>query len=304
MKIKILFLAALIFSSLLILQSGCKKDKDEEPKPPTASFTVSPSSGTTETQFQFDASGCSDEEDQPSALKVRWDWENDENWDTDWSSNKTVVHQYNIAGDYTVDLEVKDTEGLTDTETHNVTVSNVTFTDPRDGQVYNIVTIDTQTWFTKNLNYETSNSFWYDNSSTNGDIYGRLYTWYAALTACPSGWHLPSDDEWCTLTTYIDPTVNCNTTGWSGTDAGYKMKSINWWYSNGNGSDAYGFRALPGGCARLGGFFHALEEKAYFWSSTEDDNDAWYWSLRYHDGEVSRNHIGKNHTYSVRCVKD
>ncbi len=178
------------------------------------------------------------------------------------------------------------------------------FTDPRDGQTYNTVKIGSQTWFAENLNYQTTNSWCYDNISANGDVYGRLYTWSAALTACPSGWHLPSDDEWCTLTTYIDPTVNCNTTGWSGTDCGCKMKSTSCWYFNGNGSDTYGFEVLPGGYRGSNGYFSLRTFYTNFWSSSEYGNSAWIRSLYYNDGEVGRNNNSKECGFSVRCMKD
>ncbi len=64
---------------------------------------------------------------------------------------------------------------------------------------------------------------------------------------CPNGWHIPTDAEWCTLTQFIDPTVNCSTTGSSGTDVGTKMKSTTGWNSGGNGTNTSGFTALPGG---------------------------------------------------------
>ena len=226
-------------------------------------------------------------------------------WDTDWDYNKTENHQYENKGIYIVKMEVKDTEGLTDYVTDNITVSNAgTFTDPRDEQTYNTIEIGSQKWFSDNLNYETSNSWWYDNSSANGDVYGRLYRWDEALTACPSSWHLPSDDEWCTLTTYIDPTVNCNVTGYSGTDAGYKMKSTSGWYSNGNGSNAYGFSALPGGCRYYGGNFDDVEKTARFWSSTERGAYAWTRGLDYSYGRVRRYDSSQACGFSVRCVKD
>jgi len=173
------------------------------------------------------------------------------------------------------------------------------------GQVYNTVQIGDQCWFKENLNYEVGDSWCYDNNSVNCKTYGRLYKWGAALGICPQGWHLPSDDEWCTLTTYIDSTVNCNATGWSGTDAGYKMKSTSGWNSNGNGSDAYGFRALPGGYRSPLGDFDCIEEIAYFWSSIEYLYDsAWYRLLAYTFDEVCRSFNHREFGFSVRCVKD
>ncbi|GAA3555718.1 FISUMP domain-containing protein [Snuella lapsa] len=84
-------------------------------------------------------------------------------------------------------------------------VSKNQFTDPRDGQVYEIVTIGDQTWFAENLNYDTADnsSTCYDGNSDNCFIYGRLYSGDAAQTACPDGWHLPSKEEWETLIDYL-----------------------------------------------------------------------------------------------------
>jgi formylglycine-generating enzyme required for sulfatase activity len=112
---------------LLVVLSvvGCS-DEGPGPEPnkaPTASFIVTPSSGTAETVFQFDASGCTDAEDAASALQVRWDWENDGVWDTGWTTTKTASHQYETTGSKTIKLEVKDTGGLTDDTTREVTVT-------------------------------------------------------------------------------------------------------------------------------------------------------------------------------------
>jgi PKD repeat protein len=90
---------------------------------PVASFTVSLQDGTTSTVFAFDASACSDLEDPPTALTLRWDWEADGIWDTSWTTDKTALHQFAAPGEYTVKLEVKDTTGLTNSTTRHVTVS-------------------------------------------------------------------------------------------------------------------------------------------------------------------------------------
>ena len=173
-----------------------------------------------------------------------------------------------------------------------------TFTDPRDGQVYNIVTIGSQTWFAENLNYETSNSWWYDNNSANGDVYGRLYTWDAALNACPAGWDLPSDDEWTTLTDFL---------GGEGV-AGGKMKEagIEHWNSPNTGAtNSSGFTGLPGGGSYSSGSFSNLGYGGHWWSSSEDSgSNAWHRYLGYNIVHVGRCYDDKGRGFSVRCLKD
>jgi formylglycine-generating enzyme required for sulfatase activity len=106
------------------LTLSCGDDKTENPNlEPTASFTASPAQGTTESIFQLDASGSSDAEDPVSDLQVRWDWESDGTWDTQWSTTKTSSCQYAAAGTKTIKLEVKDTDGATDDTTQTVTVT-------------------------------------------------------------------------------------------------------------------------------------------------------------------------------------
>jgi formylglycine-generating enzyme required for sulfatase activity len=90
---------------------------------PVASFAVDPTSGTTETDFEFDASGCTDGQDPVSVLEVRWDWENDGAWDTSYSTTKTATHRYAIEGTKTIKMKVRDTGGLTDSTTLDVSVS-------------------------------------------------------------------------------------------------------------------------------------------------------------------------------------
>ena len=89
---------------------------------PVASFTVAPQSVGLDTPFSVDASGCSDIEDVITSLEVRWDWEDDGTWDTNYSTTKTAQYQYSTLGVKTICLEVKDTPGLTDATTQQVTV--------------------------------------------------------------------------------------------------------------------------------------------------------------------------------------
>jgi len=92
---------------------------------PTAHFSVSPSSGGVYTHFTVNASQCSDNDDI-SKLQVRWDWENDGTWDTDWSTNKIAAHYYSSPGTKTIKMEVKDTDGFIDWYYGSVTVGTPT----------------------------------------------------------------------------------------------------------------------------------------------------------------------------------
>jgi uncharacterized protein (TIGR02145 family) len=123
------------------------------------------------------------------------------------------------------------------------------FTDPRDKKTYKTVKIGTQTLMAENLDYGGKNGnigSCYDEKAENCKKYGRLYNWETAKEACPKNWHLPSDAEWSTLTDFI------------GDGAGAKLKAASGWDNNGNGTDAYGFSALPGGGGYSNGGFYRV----------------------------------------------
>jgi len=183
-----------------------------------------------------------------------------------------------------------------------------TFTDTRDGQTYKTVKIGEQTWMAENLNYITDR-YWRFGDTTdfniswcyNNDIsycykYGRLYDWETATTVCPKGWMLPSRVDWNKLVT--------TTGGWE--TAGKKLKSKSGWNENGNGTDNYGFSALPGG-SRLsnGDFFHA-GYLGLWWTATENsDGNAYYGVMSYYSGRVGdEGYHKKSSGDSVRCVQD
>ena len=116
------YLLILTLTTLVFTMSCKNNPSDPENTAPTAYFTVSPTSGSTITTFNFDASECFDEEDDTSVLKVRWDWNNDGVWDTDYSTTKTANHHYTLAGMYTIALEVEDSEYLTSTATKTLII--------------------------------------------------------------------------------------------------------------------------------------------------------------------------------------
>ena len=170
------------------------------------------------------------------------------------------------------------------------------FTDPRDMQTYRIVKIGSQIWMAENLNYAAINSVCYENDITNAKKYGRLYDWNTAKKICPIGWHLPNNDEWQILINFAG----------SNSVAGNKLKAKEDWNNNGNGTDDYGFAALPGGLLNLNaGGFIALGYKSVWWSDTEINSNKVSSKGIDHDGNhVFQGTEDKAYMLSVRCIKD
>jgi len=191
-----------------------------------------------------------------------------------------------------------------------------------DGNVYNIVTIGTQTWMTENLRttrfrngnnipHVTDNSAWSslstpaycwnnNDSSAYAHIYGALYNWYAvsAGNLCPEGWHVPTDGQWTTLTNYLG----------GENVAGGKMKEAgteHWNSPNTGATNESGFTALPGGARSTDGSYGAHGEFAFFWSATQSFGAmAYYRLLRFNQSNADRFEYNKRYGLSVRCLKD
>ena len=167
------------------------------------------------------------------------------------------------------------------------------FKDSRDGKTYKIIKIGTQIWMGENLAYKAAEGCTaYNNDENNAKIYGYLYTWKVALSACPTGWHLPSDDEWTILTSYL-----------GGEDvAGNKLRPITGWMNIELGaSNTNGFRALPGGSSN-GGSFYNVGVYGLWWSATESGGNAWGRSLYSSESRVYRTADYKAYGFSVRCI--
>lgn len=249
---------------------------------------------------------------------------------TDYDLQVLVITGGNTAKQFEITLSFSGSEQNKDfdfcdaTETNpylNPSLTYGKFTDPRDGQEYATIQIDTQVWMAENLAYlplvhsysefrtrgENKQAAYgvydYDGndvttakSQANYTTYGVLYNWWAALTACPSGWHLPSDAEWTTLTNFLgDSSV-----------AGGKMKSTSGWQApNAGATNSSGFSGLPGGRRDYSGDFNYVGNYGYWWSSTEADTlGARTRILGYSGGVVYRYGYNLSIGLSCRCLRD
>jgi uncharacterized protein (TIGR02145 family) len=199
-------------------------------RPPSAHFTLSIPNGNIKTQFFMDAWTSSDKEDLPTELRIRWDFNSDGNWDTDYSNEKKVFHQFTNAGEFLITMEVKDQQGLTDQFSLPVKVSpfsNETglIIDGRDQEIYGTVKIGNQWWMAENLKFEVARKMYYNDRGfifwspwepwkclqehePYCDLYGKFYHIESGIDnthirgeiedglevnyeLCPRGWRMP-----------------------------------------------------------------------------------------------------------------
>jgi uncharacterized protein (TIGR02145 family) len=192
-----------------------------------------------------------------------------------------------------------------------------------DGNIYKTIKIGSQIWMAENLKTTQNNDgtaiplvtdntawrylatpgySWYNNDSAMyAQMYGALYNWYTVETGnlCPTGWHVPSDAEWTTLTDYL---------GGAGI-AGDKLKetgTVHWESPNAGATDETGFTALPGGMRFYNGSFFHISNFGYWWSATRySPKNAWSRNIGSDFSEVFRYYYyNLQYGLSVRCVKD
>jgi uncharacterized protein (TIGR02145 family) len=193
------------------------------------------------------------------------------------------------------------------------------FTDPRDSTDYDWVRLGTQVWMRENLAWlpavtgpakgSTDSMLYYvygyygsdpaeAKMTANYALYGALYNWPAALSACPDGWHLPSDDEWIILENFL-----------GGADvAGGRMKesgTAHWREPNTGATNISGFTALPAGDRSWWLDFYYLGESTFFWSSTEaDDILARNRGLGFRSSGLENKLWTKEYGFSIRCISN
>ncbi len=191
-----------------------------------------------------------------------------------------------------------------------------------DGNNYEIVTIDAQTWMAENLkttkyndgtaiplvndnndwgNLTTPGYCWYNNDAATYEAsYGALYNWHTVNTGklCPTGWHVPTDAEWTTLTTFLG----------GGSVAGGKLKeagTAHWITPNTGATNETGFTALPGGYRGNDGAFYYNGTSGGWWSATENiAKFAWYRFIHYNLVGVNVGRCEEELGFSVRCLRD
>jgi uncharacterized protein (TIGR02145 family) len=292
----------------------CAEGEIQSPnQAPSANFVISPESGTPQTMFNFDANSTTDDKTPPEELFYRWDFEGDGAWDSNWTQGKTLEnHLYGEAGTYSPTLEVKDIEGEIDSYNKVLTVESEsesqysTFTDPIDGQKYDIINIDGDWWFAENFARYLPNAYYPNKDSINNHSYGRLYHWEDTERVCPEGWHIPNIMEWYNMMNSLDNTgmFNDNIMGQEIGDILKEKGTVHWAPGNG-GRDEIGFGIVGAGYNWVGGSGYHLGKTAYLWSSTGYRSDDQWCVLFDYDNDASYKFpMFKAAAYSLRFVKD
>lgn len=166
--------------------------------------------------------------------------------------------------------------------------------DSRDKQKYRTVVIDGRTWMADNLNYNAPGSTCYREDEDNCMVYGRLYTWEAAKSACPAGFRLPTNADFESLWKAAGGDFN----------AGYLIKANYGWSGETNGNDTLKFSAMPAGNMFDDGTYGNENKFAFFWSSDTEGGKASVWYLSSKSMGFSYMMKPKAFGFSVRCVKN
>lgn len=188
-------------------------------------------------------------------------------------------------------------------------ISGVVLEDSRDRKTYRAIKLGDQYWMSENLNFSMQGSNAYDYSANSASIYGRLYDWNTAQSACPAGWHLPSDNEWRQLEVFLGMDANTSLMEWyrGGAEGGMLKEQGNqyWTAPNAGATNISGFTARPGGYRAPGGQFGGINTHAGFWSSTGNtEGKAIYRALHTDKSQAGRDWYDKGYGFSIRCVKN
>lgn len=183
------------------------------------------------------------------------------------------------------------------------------FLDERDDNVYPVIQLGSDLWLAENLRFSVPGSS-YSPFDDENDIakYGYLYPFEIAQDVCPSGWHLPSDEEWKELESYLGIAENeLDNVLSRGLIEGNHLKvpgNKYWKVGNDGATNEIGFSSFPAGNTSDEGIIQNLGEAAFYWTSTYDNEGIWIRYLRADESGIGRNKLNSNISCSVRCVKD
>lgn len=153
-----------------------------------------------------------------------------------------------------------------------------------NAQNFKTVKIGNQVWMADNFNVAVPGSWYYNDDPSTSVKYGRLYSWEAAIKACPSGWHLPTEKDWNQLIEFL-----------GGEDIAGKLLKP-------GGSS--GFNASLGGMSGIGSY-RLLNMYGTFWSATSYDVDhAWYFYITSNSTSVTKTYFSKSYGFSVRYIRN
>jgi len=309
------------FLLIIISLIGCNKEDPPEPipEPPTNLIATVKSTSqidltwednsNNETGFKIERKSDSENYTEVTTLGAnKTSYVNNSlEQNTDYSYRLSAFNSTHDVGEYSNEVSVTTIKALT--------VSDI------DGNEYLAVSIGTQIWMAENLKTTRLNDgteiplvtgdsewntlvtpglSWYDNQPDNGNTYGALYNWYSVETdkLCPSGWHVPSDEEWTTLSDYLG----------GESVAGGKLKEAgnqHWKSPNTNATNSFDFTALPGGYHNANGSYNLIGEFSRWWTSSAGEIvDSWFWYIGYNSGEIFSRKNARNSGFSVRCIKD
>jgi len=311
MKTKTIFITiiGLLAVTVLVFQS-CNKE-DPVNQNPTCTIT-SPTNGQEIAKGETVTISITATASDGSIAKVEFFVDNKSKgsatnppFEYNWNTNGESI------GNHTIKATSTDNSGGSASDEISVEIKEAggwisgTFTDPRDGKTYLTTSNGDQTWFSEDLYFDTTSSE--RNHEKDYAETGSYYNWQSARTACPSGWHLPTDEEWKELEMSLYMLQSeADGIGWRGNVQGYFLKSEEGWINYGHGSDRIGFKALPNGYMNDEGELIQKDTTAVFWTATfhSSTESAWFRQLHYIVDQVMRSSTSSTARFSVRCVKN
>lgn len=283
-------------NSLGLKNSIIKKlDINHKNLPPKAFFVTSSPGGNTRSSIRFDAWSSSDLETIPSQLLMRWDFDADGIFDTEFAKGPEMYHTFSKPGEFAVRLEIMDEGGLTATCSQMMYISEGTartdiLLDKRGVayEYYGITEVGGQWWFAKNLKVARDDLYKqvsYQSDEKYPNYFGCLYLRKVLDTACPQGWRVPSREDWDILFSHFPA------------DSLYECLKL------GGRSD---INLVFGG---MGFPFSGIHNYGFYWSSTRQNEptslSSWYITIDKVKSRVLKGFGGNgSEVMSIRCMKD